>query len=245
MPTEVYKTGYVKTIDEIEIEVIPLKIKFLRQLMLAFDAVQNSQSEIETIGILAECARISMKQHYPKLSKTVEDIEDSFDLKTIYKILQYSAGIKINTDSDEEVMDQAKREDSQSTWNNLDLAKLESEVFLLGIWKNFDELESSISIEELMQILSTTRELDYEEKKFSAALQGVDLDEQTGKSSDQVRGQQEWENLKAKVFSGGATGDANDVLALQGQNAKKAGFGIGMGLSYENLIDPTKLKKKE
>jgi hypothetical protein len=127
----------------------------------------------------------------------------------------------------------------------LDLAKLESEVFLLGIWKNFDELESSISIEELMQILSTTRDLNYEEKKFSAALQGVDLDSQSGRSGEKERGQQEWENMKARVFSGGATGDARDVLSLQGQNAKKAGFGIGMGLSYESHIDESKLIKKQ
>jgi hypothetical protein len=41
--------------------------------------------------------------------------------------------------------------------------------------------------------------------------------------------------MKARVFSGGATTDSNDILALQGHNAQKAGFGIGMGLDYENL----------
>jgi hypothetical protein len=245
MPTEVYKTGYVKTIDEVELEIIPLKIKYLKQLMVAFDAVQESSSEEETIEILSECVRISMKQYYPKLSKTLEDVQDNFDLKSIYDVLKYAAGIRINQDIDEEISDQARKEEAGASWHSLDLAKLESEVFLLGIWKNFDELESSISIEELMQILSTTRELDYEEKKFSAALQGVDLDEQTGRSDDKPRGQQEWENMKARVFSRGATDNANDVLALQGQNAKRAGFGIGMGLDYESQIDPTKLKKKE
>ena len=29
--------------------------------------------------------------------------------------------------------------------------------------------------------------------------------------------------------------DANDVLALQGENAKMAGFGIGMGLGYTKV----------
>jgi hypothetical protein len=37
------------------------------------------------------------------------------------------------------------------------------------------------------------------------------------------------------VFSGGKASNGNDVLALQGVNAKKAGFGIGMGLGYEDL----------
>jgi hypothetical protein len=244
MPTEVYKTGYVRTIDGLEIEIIPIKIKYLRQLMVAFDSVQQSKSEEETIEVLAECCRIAMKQYYPKFSKNVSDIEDNFDLDSIYDILKYSAGIDIKKNSDEAVVEQAKKEDNEANWNSLDLAKLESEVFLLGIWKNFDELESSISIEELMQILSITRDLDYEEKKFSAALQGIDLDSQSGKNSGEVKGQQEWENMKARVFSGGATGDANDILSLQGPKAKKAGFGIGMGLGYEDQRDPKVLKNK-
>ena len=41
--------------------------------------------------------------------------------------------------------------------------------------------------------------------------------------------------MKARVFSRGQTSDGNDVLALQGANAQKAGFGIGMGLEYEDL----------
>jgi type 1 fimbria pilin len=244
MPTEVYKTGYVKTIDGLEIEIIPIKIKYLKQLMVAFDEVQKSTNEEQTINILTECSRIAMKQYYPKLSKSIADMEDNFDLNAIYDILYYSAGIDIKKNSDQPVVDQAKKEENEANWNNLDLAKLETEVFLLGIWKNFDELESSISIEELMQILSVTRDLDYEEKKFSAALQGIDLDASSGKSDEKVRGQKEWEDLKARVFSGGATDDSNDVLALQGQNARKAGFGIGMGLAYEDLRDPKVLKTK-
>jgi hypothetical protein len=242
MPTEVYKTGYVKTIEGINIEIIPLKIKYLKELMVAFDAVNNSTSDEETIGILSECCRIAMKQYYPEFSKNIEMLEDNFDLDAIYDILKYSAGIDIKQNYDEPVVEQAKKQDNEASWKTLDLAKLESEVFLLGIWKNFDELELSISIEELMQVLSITRDLDYEEKKFSAALQGVDLDSQTGGSNQEVRGQQEWENMKAKVFSRGATSDANDVLSLQGPKAKKAGFGIGMGLGYEDQRDPKVLK---
>jgi len=245
MPTEVYKTGYVKTIDGLEIEIIPLKIKYLKQMMTVFDKVQESTSQEQTMEILVDSCRVAMKQYHPEMSRSVEDIEDNFDLNAIYDILNYAAGIKLKKDSEEEIQDQAIREDNNATWNNLDLAKLETEVFLLGIWKNFEELESSISIEELMQILSTTRELDYQEKKFSAALQGVNLDDHSGGNQEEVRGQQEWENMKARVFSGGATNNSKDVLALQGQNARKAGFGIGMGLSYENLVDESKLIKKE
>jgi hypothetical protein len=41
--------------------------------------------------------------------------------------------------------------------------------------------------------------------------------------------------MKAKVFSGGKSSDPNDVVSLQGINAQKAGFGIGMGMSYQDL----------
>jgi hypothetical protein len=183
-----------------------------------------------------------MKQYYPEFSKSIESLEDNFDLNAIYDILKYSAGIDIKQNSNEPVIEQAKKEDNAANWKTLDLAKLESEVFLLGIWKNFEELELSISIEELMQVLSLTRDLDYEEKKFSAALQGIDLDGKTGNNNGEVKGQQEWENMKAKVFSKGATSDARDVLSLQGPKAKKAGFGIGMGLGYEDQRDPKVLK---
>jgi hypothetical protein len=41
--------------------------------------------------------------------------------------------------------------------------------------------------------------------------------------------------MKARVFSKGKTKDSNDILALQGPTAQKAGFGIGYGLDYEDL----------
>jgi hypothetical protein len=170
-----------------------------------------------------------MKQFYPQISKTTEDVEDNIDLPTIYEILDISAGIKINQQSEEPVKKQATS--SGKTWDDLDLAKLESEVFLLGIWKDYQELEANLSMPELVATIGSIRELDYQEKKFLAAIQGVDLDGETNKD----RGQKEWEDMKARVFSGGQTSDSNDVLSLQGVNAQKAGFGIGMGLDYEDL----------
>jgi hypothetical protein len=229
MATKVYKTENVHLFDGTELEISPLKIKYLREFMVAFDDIKNTKSDDEAIATLVECVRICMKQYYPKISKTVEDIEDNFDMPTVYKILDISAGIKINKKLEEPVKNQAEK--SGETWDTLDLAKLESEVFLLGIWKDYDELEKSLSMSELMITLEAVRDLDYSEKKFLAAMQGVDLDAESGKD----RGQKEWEDMKARVFSGGQTGDSNDVLSLQGVNAQKAGFGIGMGLDYENL----------
>ena len=233
MATTIYKNKIIKLIDGTEIEAMPLKIKYLREFMSAFNLVKNTDSDDEAISSLVACARIAMKQYYPSISKTVEDVEDNLDLPGIYQVLEIAGGIKIDKDSSDTVKDQAV--DSGMTWEDLDLAKLEAEVFLLGIWKDYHELELSLSMPELLATLESKRELDYEEKKFLAAIQGVDLD----KNSNSDRGQKEWENMKARVFSRGATSDSNDVLALQGVNAQKAGFGIGFGLDYEDSRDPS------
>jgi hypothetical protein len=229
MATTIYKSEIIYLFDGTELEIVPLKIKYLREFMQAFENVKVTKNDDEAIAALVECVRVCMKQYCPSISGSVEDIEDSIDMPTIYKVLDISAGIRINKKSEEPVKDQAV--ESGSTWDNLDLAKLESEVFLLGIWKDYQELELSLSMPELMATLEVSRELDYAEKKFMAAIQGVDLDAESGKS----KGQQEWEDMKARVFSKGQTSDSNDILSLQGPKAQKLGFGIGMGLDYENL----------
>lgn len=235
MATYIYKLENIKTIDGIDIELSPLKIKYMRQVMDIFRSINENMNEEEVIDILCECVQISMKQYYPEFSKNIDLILDNFDLKTVYKILDVSVGIKINREKeDSKITDQAKQSQDESSWETLDLAKLETEVFLLGIWKDYDELERSLSMPELISTIGSSRELDYQEKKFLAAIQGVDLEEDASSN----KGQKEWEDLKARVFSGGATSDSNDILALQGQNAKKLGFGIGMGLDYEDSRDP-------
>lgn len=223
MPTKIYDSANIYLMDGTEIYITPLKIKYLREFMIAFEEVKSAQNDEEAIGYLSKCASITMKQYHPSI---VNDLEEHVDMPTIYKILDISAGIKINNKKEESVKSQAT--DSGSTWDSLDLAELESEVFLLGIWKDYDELESSLSMPELLVTLSAKRNLDYQEKKFLAAMQGVDLDKQAGK-------QNAWEEMKARVFSGGKAQGSNDILAYQGANASKAGFGIGMGLDYEDL----------
>jgi hypothetical protein len=228
MATTVYNSDFITLVNNKRIEITPLKIKYLREFMVAFDEIKGAQTDDQSIVVLVECARICMKQYCPEISSTTLDVENNLDLPTIYKVLEVAAGIKINKSSEEPVKEQAEK---GNTWADLDLAKLEAEVFLLGIWKDYQELELSLSMPELMATLDISRDLDYQEKKFLAAIQGVDLDAESGKK----RGQQEWEDMKARVFSGGQTSDSNDVLSLQGPKAKQLGFGIGMGLDYENL----------
>ena len=223
MATTVYKNKIIKLVDGTELEIVPLKIKYLREFMEAFEDVKTAKDDDEAIDFLVECVRITMKQYYPGINLTKSDVEDSLDMPTIYTVLDISAGIKINQKSEETVKDQAT--DSGATWSELDLAKIEAEVFLLGIWKDYKELEESLSMPELMATLSSRRELDYEEKKFLAAIQGVDLDKQSGSN----RGQKEWEDMKARVFSQGKTNDSNNILALQGQMPEAQGLVLATG----------------
>ena len=230
MATKIYNTEKIVLVDDTEIWISPLKIKFLRQFMDKFEEVKNrSSDDKEAMGGLTECAFIAMKQYYPGIM-TIEEFEDLVDMPTVYKIIDVAGGIKIKAESeDANIKEQTQSEGS--SWDTLDLAKLEAEVFMLGIWKDYHELESSLSMPELVETLQHQREKDYQEKKFSAAIQGVDLDKQTGKSD----GQDAWEKMKARVFSGGKTSDPNDITSFQGYKAGQAGFGIGMGLGYEDM----------
>ncbi len=235
MATRVYTVQKIKLVDGKELELGPLKIKYLRDFMDCFYRINESSSEEDAISVLVECARIAMKQYCPEISTSTELIEDNMDLPTIYKVLDIAGGIEVSSKSEENIKDQAIKSDEKTSWKELDLAKLEAEIFTLGIWKDYDQLESNLSMPELVATMSAIRELSYQEKKFIAAIQGVDIDSHSGES----KGQKEWEDLKARVFSKGATQDSNDVLALQGINAQKAGFGIGFGLDYEDARDPS------
>lgn len=224
MATQVYESDTIETVDGVAIYITPLKIKYLREFMEVFASLKLAKTQDEYMLFLAECTRIAMQQYFPDI-KTVADVEDSFTLDTLYRILEVAAGISLKKEEKEENRIDS---DSGSSWDTMKLAELESELFLLGIWKDYEELELSLSMPELTATLNAKRENDYNEKKFLAAIQGIDLDKQSNKSNA-------WEDMKARVFSKGQATSANDVLSLQGINAQKAGFGIGMGLTYEKL----------
>lgn len=86
---------------------------------------------------------------------------------------------------------------------------------------------------ELTAIISSMRDKNHDDRKFFAALKGVDLDKETG-----GRGEGDsdpWEDMKARVFSRGLAKDSTDIVSLQGENAKRSGFGIGAGLGYAKV----------
>ena len=90
---------------------------------------------------------------------------------------------------------------------------------------------------ELVSILEAMTEKEYSDKKFAAAMQGVDLDKETGRQPKQPKQTQQkksstFEDIQARVFSGGMAQDANDIMALQGSLGAKQGFQIGRDMDY-------------
>lgn len=227
MATKIYDTGTIQLIDGTQLYLTPLKIKYLREFMDQFNIMKSTKDDVDVIVELSKCTLIAMKQYHPEIT-TIEELEDVLDLDGMYSILRIGAGIKIGESDTDDVKEQVSN--SENAWENMELAKLEAEVFLLGIWKDYEELEKSLSMPELVATLESKRDLEYQEKKFLAAMQGVDLDEQTGNKQEDP-----WEAMKARVFGGGNAANSKDVVALQGANAQKAGFGIGMGLDYEKI----------
>ena len=226
MATKIYDVENIVLMDGTQVELKPLKIKHLRKFMEYFDVIKFAKDDEMSISILSHCALVALSSQYPIISK-IEELEDKVDLPTVYKILEITAGIKVNPEAEDPIKKQAT-DSSESTWENLDLAELEAEVFLLGIWKDYEQLELALSMPELLATLKSKRDLDYQEKKFLAAIQGVDLDKQSSNTNA-------WEEMKARVFSGGATNNPNDILSFQGVKAQQNGFGIGMGISYERI----------
>ena len=94
---------------------------------------------------------------------------------------------------------------------------------------------------ELVAILEAMNEKEYADKKFSAAMQGVDLDKQTGRDRRPRKTQQKkastFEDVQARVFSGGLAQDANDILSLQGSLGARKGFQIGKDMGYGRFHD--------
>lgn len=231
MPTEIYRSTTVETIDGDIIYITPLKIKYMKQFMKQFDNIKETSNDIESMEVLTKCCAIAMRQYFPSI-KTVEDVEDSFDMDSIYTIIDFGAGISLKKSNNPEEPVKPSKSQKGDSWEELDLAKLESEAFLLGIWKDYEELESSLSMQELSAILEAKRDAEYQDKKFLAAIQGVDLDSHVNGNG----GKNEWEEMKARVaskISGVENSGANDITSYVGARATKAGFGIGMGLTYE------------
>jgi hypothetical protein len=77
---------------------------------------------------------------------------------------------------------------------------------------------------ELIQTLKSKQKAEHSERKFLAAMQGVELEDNEEKTGPT------FEDIKARAL--GIDTAPDDVVSLQGSLASDAGFGIGAGLGY-------------
>ena len=109
MATRLYKRNFIKTVDGKTIEITPLKLRYMHDFMEVFEAIKNIKDDDKVIQELVECVRIAMEQYYPEISGSSEEVEDTFDLPTIYQVLDYAAGIKINDSKKETIKEQTTK----------------------------------------------------------------------------------------------------------------------------------------
>lgn len=62
---------------------------------------------------------------------------------------------------------------------------------LSGMYKTFEELEESITVEELLELVQARADIEYRGFRLAASLKGVDLDEEqrkeAGASFEQIK----------------------------------------------------------
>ena len=88
MATKIYESGQVELINGVIVEAVLLKIKYLRELMDAFELVKNSDGDDEAMTNLALCASITLKQYCPEFYPEAEDL---CNMPIVYQLLNYAA----------------------------------------------------------------------------------------------------------------------------------------------------------
>ena len=100
-------------------------------------------------------------------------------------------------------------------------------MFLLGHWKDYEELEESISMPELTATLKAMYKVENRNNKFIAAMQGVDLDSDNT-SSDSTDKPSTFQEVQARAVSKLTN---NENLA----GAAQLGLSPDMGIGYAVL----------
>lgn len=55
------------------------------------------------------------------------------------------------------------------------------------MFKNYDDLEAHLTMQEVSKMIEKAREKKYEDQKFKAALKGIDLDEGRSSKFDEIK----------------------------------------------------------
>jgi hypothetical protein len=99
---------------------------------------------------------------------------------------------------------------------------------LLGHWKDYDELESSLSMPELTATLKAMYNAESRKNKFMASLQGVSLESDSSQSKDSSGKQPSTlKDIQARAMERLSGGDEKSSSAV------RYGFTPDMGVAYD------------
>lgn len=101
----------------------------------------------------------------------------------------------------------------------------ESEVFNLGIWKNFEEMEESLTLSELLRLYSTVRKREIRQYKMHLKAQGAEVTVfDDGPQED--RDESAFERIDKRV---------RERAGNQGENNKREGSPFGTGIGFKQI----------
>lgn len=99
MATSVYETTELTLLDGTVIKMRPLKISLLRKFMKRFEAIADvADSNDKSMDVLMDCVAIALEQYAPDSGMTKEQLEDNFDLPTVYMVIEAASGIKMDAE---------------------------------------------------------------------------------------------------------------------------------------------------
>lgn len=96
MATKVYESVELELLDGTVVNIKPLNLKNLRELMKEWQKASEAVDEDAFLNTLINCTQIAFKQYNTELAGDREALENALDIQTMYKILEVAAEIKLN-----------------------------------------------------------------------------------------------------------------------------------------------------
>lgn len=96
MATKVYESVELELLDGTIVNIKPLNLKNLRELMKEWQKAQEAKDEDDFLNTLINCTQIAFKQYNTELAEDRDALENALDIQTMYKILEVAAEIKLN-----------------------------------------------------------------------------------------------------------------------------------------------------
>lgn len=158
-----------KTIDLLDGStrvLLPLTIKKLREVI---NLVKEGLDPVSDIDRISQILVVIFSTIDPSLASDIDTLEDLIDIATFNDILSFVTGAE------------SSREDSGEgvKFEDIPFSEIEARVMIEGHgpWKNFDQIEEDLILDELLLLNDMIIKSKNEHFKMLAVLQGADPDE--------------------------------------------------------------------